>query len=216
MSAHACRNSVTAISMYDQDTKLCSSEAQVVETASFLADAYIDDRIQRQQSHRRSEIAQTAAEPTAKLTAKFFALAREVERRHNARHDEMCKRMKINESTAFPVFRDVANELFSTGINWGRIVALYSFAGALGQRCVDDGMPEIVPRIKKWLVRYVQRNLAEWIVSQSGWDGYERHFKNVNAPERPEESGQWKRSLVDVGLAVIGISAIAIALSSQK
>lgn len=139
-----------------------SSDAvrEVVTTASTLADMYINELLDRPL---------TAEESAPSFTRKFERLAREVERRHVAQYDEMCKSLIIDGRTVYPIFSQIADELFKSGVNWGRIVGLYAFAGSLCKACVNKGMVWTVDAVKGWVVAYVRSNLATWIVEHGGW-----------------------------------------------
>lgn len=74
-------------------------------------------------------------------------LATDFERRY---HDEliaMANDLVIDADTIYPTFRQVVEQLFSDSTNWGRIVALFSFSGALAAKCLSDGRPQLVSQV---------------------------------------------------------------------
>ena len=71
--------------------------------------------------------------------------------------------------TAYQSFEQVVNELFRDGVNWGRIVAFFSFGGALCVESVDKEMQVLVSRIATWMATYLNDHLEPWIQENGGW-----------------------------------------------
>ena len=99
------------------------------------------------------------------------ALARTVERRYTSTFNDMCKRLRIEKSTAATTFHTVVNELFQDGVNWGRIGAVYGFAGSLAVHLVKRGYRDLLAFIPRWVSSYVDSNLKDWIADHKGWVG---------------------------------------------
>ena len=134
---------------------------EIISTASVLADVYIKERL---------GCPVTSTEKSApSFTRKFVRLANELEPRHVSQYDDMCSRLVINGRTVYGIFLQTADELFKNGINWGRVVGLYAFAGSLCQTCTSCGLQATVEEVKKWLIAYIRLNLANWIIDQGGW-----------------------------------------------
>ena len=189
-------------------------KSDVVATAAYLADIYIDDCLN---DDDRDAI---AVEPSAsawkrqtasrRFARKFVFYAHEVERRYDSADRDMFRRTPIRNRNVVHVFDRVVKQLFETGINWGRIVALYAFGGALARQCVALHLYDFVPLIKRWIVRYVERNLAEWIVSKSGWEGCDRHFRDFD-----DDVDKGALSWGLLGLAAVGITIVTFALTTK-
>ena len=96
-------------------------------------------------------------------------LGQEFEERYNDVFNEMCNQLHITPNTAQQTFVAIVNELFSDGVRWGRVVALYAFAGALAVQCVEKEMPVLVPQIADWVTQYINNNLRSWIRENGGW-----------------------------------------------
>lgn len=93
----------------------------------------------------------------------------EVERRHEVLLKNMCERLNLRTANVKDTFRGVAEEIFSTEINWGRIVVLYCFAAEVAVFCSQNDI-NIVDDIVRWLAEYVsERKLNEWIRKSGGW-----------------------------------------------
>ena len=89
---------------------------------------------------------------------------------HNPRaFEEMCAALRINAVTVYANFVDVASDLFSDGIRWGRVVALYAFSGALAVECARRDLKDYVASVNKWASEFVDENLVEWIGANGGW-----------------------------------------------
>ena len=81
----------------------------------------------------------------------------------------MCEMLQPKQTTAYPQFVGVTDELFRDGINWGRIATLLAFGAHLGMYFQDHGMPEMVPSVIGWLQRLAENDLLVWIQNQQGW-----------------------------------------------
>ena len=96
-------------------------------------------------------------------------LGLEFEQRYNEVFQEMSNQIHITPNTAHPTFTAIVNELFSDGIKWGRIVALFSFGGSLAVQCIEKEMPLLVDQIVDWVTIYIDTNLASWITQHGSW-----------------------------------------------
>lgn len=114
-----------------------------------------------------------------KVAATLRKIGSEIETRHEALLKNMCNKLDIRASTAEITFRTVADEIFSTGINWGRIVVLYCFAAEVASFCNRQEI-DIVHEVVRWLSEYIcQRTFTEWIRKAGGW--VSRKFLNLFA-----------------------------------
>ena len=104
-----------------------------------------------------------------KIQQTMRVLGTELEDRYNEVFSEMCNQLHITPNTAQQTFVAIVNELFSDGVRWGRVVALFSFAGALAVQCIEKEMPVLVPQIADWVTHYVDGHLTSWIQENNGW-----------------------------------------------
>jgi len=81
----------------------------------------------------------------------------------------MCRQLHITPNNAQATFVTIVNELFSDGIKWGRVVALFAFSGALAVQCVQKEMPLLVDQVVDWTVAYIDGHLMSWIVQNGDW-----------------------------------------------
>ena len=107
----------------------------------------------------------------ASYEQKLIAVARQVEERHTIQFDDMCKRLSLSSRTVYDAFFGVVKELFSTGINWGRIGAFFAFGGALASSCRDRAIPggDWNDKVASWMIQYSNHNLIMWMENNGGW-----------------------------------------------
>ena len=137
-----------------------------METRRLVAD-YINFRLQKQ-GLRWSTCPELPAVPS-KVERAMRLLGEEFESRYTEVFQEMCNQLHITPNNAQPTFVAIVNELFSDGIKWGRIVALFSFGGSLAVQCVEKEMPPLVDNVVEWVTNYVDTNLLSWIQENGGW-----------------------------------------------
>lgn len=97
---------------------------------------------------------------------------KEMSDRHNFAFKSMVQKLNVNDTNmtnAFSTFVSVADEIFEDGtINWGRIVAVYTFASRLAAHCKKHN-PESEERIALYAGKYVASKLGKWILDNGGW-----------------------------------------------
>ncbi|KAM9285521.1 bcl-2-like protein 1 isoform 1-T6 [Morus bassanus] len=93
----------------------------------------------------------------------------EFELRYRQAFSDLTSQLHITPGTAYQSFEQVVNELFRDGVNWGRIVAFFSFGGALCVESVDKEMRVLVGRIVSWMTTYLTDHLDPWIQENGGW-----------------------------------------------
>lgn len=107
--------------------------------------------------------------PPNKYCKTMRRTVRELSNRHDIAFKGMVNKLKISETNAFPTFVSVVDEIFEDGkINWGRIVAVYTFAARLSQHC-KDSCPDSDERISLYAGKYVASKLGRWILDNGGW-----------------------------------------------
>lgn len=77
--------------------------------------------------------------PPSRLRLVMRQLGVEFEERYGAMLAMMIERLHVNADTVYPSFVTASRELFADGVNWGRIVALFAFGGALACHCAQNG-----------------------------------------------------------------------------
>lgn len=106
-------------------------------------------------------------------------LGEEFELRYNQVFQEMSQQLHITPNTTHPTFVAVVDELFrdreadndagQLRVRWGRIVALFAFAGCLSVQCVQKELPNQVENVIDWTATYIDQQLSSWIQQNNGW-----------------------------------------------
>lgn len=102
--------------------------------------------------------------------------------KHELLFKGMMKRLNITQENGYMTFVSIANELFEgdkMAVNWGRIVALYSFGGQLALHCVESKMEDYALNIATFMGRYSSEVVAPFVRQSGGW--------NKLCEEYPEE-----------------------------
>ena len=106
---------------------------------------------------------------TRKETEVLLRLSEEIEQKHEMLLKSMCNRLNITADNAYKTFCEIADEIFSDDINWGRLVVLYTFAGKLAIHCKSSKMDSMVDKVVQWLGNFVARKQI-WIKEKgNGW-----------------------------------------------
>lgn len=119
----------------------------------------------------------------------------------------------------YPVFKVVADELFSLGYEWSHILTLLVFASEIAyNRGVAKGHPEFVTCVHEYLVRYITTSpsLRSWIQGQNGWNGFmEYALQQSNATDGSNAAGSKHFSSLGSGLMVGLGTVFSFALASM-
>ena len=91
--------------------------------------------------------------------------------------------LHITLGTAYQSFEQVVCELFLDRVNWGHIVAFFSFGGALSMESTDKEMQVLVSQLTTWMATYLNGHLEPWIQENSGWDTFVELYRNNTATE---------------------------------
>ena len=74
-----------------------------------------------------------------------------------------------NENIVNEVFNNVATEIVHDGVNWARIAAVYTFAGALTSECYRNNKIGFVCDIANWMYEFSAMHLVDWVKKKGGW-----------------------------------------------
>lgn len=103
---------------------------------------------------------------------------------NNELFESMCDQLHLTPTTTYPTFVGIADEIFQTGKNWGRIVAFLAFGATLAVYCAQrEELFQLVNDIVEWVSRYMDQNLADWIEDNGGW--VSRIFQKLEVSKRP-------------------------------
>ncbi|XP_037372847.2 apoptosis regulator BAX-like [Talpa occidentalis] len=167
-----------------------------METAALLLRGFICDQIGSMAKY----IAELALERVAQapyikpLLEVLKRIAQEMDK------DEELQRM-IETDNVFTaeVFVRFAREIFSDGINWGRVAVLFCLASKLVLKALCTDMRELITTIMDWTLDFIRKRLLPWIQEQGGWGGL-----------LSQHSDKIKWLAVAVAVAIIGTAALAV------
>ncbi|XP_028265091.1 bcl-2-like protein 1 [Parambassis ranga] len=128
--------------------------------------------------------------------------ANEFELRYARAFNDLHSQLHITPATAYQSFENVMDEVFRDGVNWGRIVGLFAFGGALCVECVEKEMSPLVGRIVEWMTVYLDNHIQPWIESQGGWERFAEIFGQDAAAEGRRSEENFKKWLL-VGMTVV-------------
>lgn len=95
--------------------------------------------------------------------------AEEFEKLFAQAFSDLSSQLVITPDTAYQSFKNVMDEVFKDEVNWGRIVGLFAFGGALSVESAEKGASELVCRIADWMTIYLDEHINPWIQNQGGW-----------------------------------------------
>ncbi|XP_012734856.2 bcl-2-like protein 1 [Fundulus heteroclitus] len=150
----------------------------------------------RQQQQPASTAAMEAVKVALRETACEFEL------RYARAFNDLHSTLHITPATAYQSFENVMNEVFRDGVNWGRIVGLFAFGGALCVECVEKEMSPLVGRIVEWMTVYLDEQIDPWIQSQGGWERFAEIFGGNAAAESRRSQESFKNWLL-LGMSVV-------------
>ncbi|XP_071773550.1 bcl-2-like protein 1 [Centroberyx gerrardi] len=128
--------------------------------------------------------------------------ADEFELRYTQAFSDLSSQLHITPATAYHSFESVMDEVFRDGVNWGRVVGLFAFGGALCVECVEKDMNHLVSRIADWMTTYLDNHIEPWIQSQGGWDRFAEIFGRDAAAEARRSQESLRRWLL-VGVVLL-------------
>ncbi|NXM36455.1 B2CL1 protein, partial [Oxyruncus cristatus] len=138
----------------------------------------------------------------------------EFELRYRRAFSDLTSQLHITPGTAYQSFEQVVNELFRDGVNWGRIVAFFSFGGALCVESVDKEMRVLVKRIVSWMTTYLTDHLDPWIQENGGWERFVDLYGNDAAAEVRKGQETFNKWLL-TGATVAGVLLLGSLLSRK-
>ncbi|XP_044067583.1 bcl-2-like protein 1 [Siniperca chuatsi] len=131
--------------------------------------------------------------------------ANEFELRYARAFSDLHNQLHITPATAYQSFENVMDEVFRDGVNWGRIVGLFAFGGALCVECVEKEMSPLVSRIIEWMTVYLDNHIQHWIQSQGGWERFAEIFGQDAAAEGRRSQESFKKWLLAGMTLVTGV-----------
>ncbi|XP_053171722.1 bcl-2-like protein 1 [Scomber japonicus] len=118
---------------------------------------------------------------------------------------DLSSQIDITPETAYHSFKSVMDEVFKDGVNWGRVVGLFTFGGAICVKCVERNMSDLVSRIVDWMTIYLDEHINPWIQSQGGWDCFVELFGREAAVAGTTSRDSLRRCLLAGAALLMGV-----------
>ncbi|XP_014670323.1 PREDICTED: bcl-2-related protein A1-like [Priapulus caudatus] len=118
-----------------------------------------------------------ASEAPDKTCKTMLRLCDEILSKHEMQFSEFVMSILKNglANHSHEVIGNIAQQVFSDGkVNWGRIVALHSFAGKIAKYCKAKNID--TEALVTSLAEYTSTELGGWIRKNGGWDAFEKKF----------------------------------------
>ncbi|XP_006259136.1 bcl-2-like protein 1 [Alligator mississippiensis] len=163
--------------------------------------------------HRNNLEAQESV-PAAEVRQALREAGDEFELRYRRAFSDLTSQLHITPGTAYQSFEQVVNELFRDGVNWGRIVAFFSFGGALCVESVDKEMQVLVGRIVSWMTTYLTDHLDPWIQENGGWERFVDLYGDDAAAKSRRGQERFNKWLL-TGATVAGVLLLGSLLSRK-
>ena len=103
-------------------------------------------------------------------------LCLELEDTNSQFFENLSRNLNITAENARSTFFSVAKEIVNDGINWGRIISLFTFAGVLSQHFMIQKQPQVVVEIASFLCTFLNDHVMTWINKNGGWVSYDFVF----------------------------------------
>ncbi|XP_069797629.1 bcl-2 homologous antagonist/killer-like isoform X2 [Narcine bancroftii] len=162
----------------------CKSPSQhvtaldVVQETEDVFRSYVFFRYQSERDEQRGlpddpEITQIhlSINSTPALVGRQLAvIGDDINRRYDAEFHNLLATLPLNAQNAYDYFRKIADRLFESGINWGRVIALLGFGYRMAIHVFQNGIKGFLTQIAKFIAEFLLKNrIAQWIAMQGGW-----------------------------------------------
>ena len=111
-----------------------------------------------------------ASSPVTGTASTMRRISDELEEKHTTLLNNMCNQLNSQHGSTHTKFVQVADEVFHDGVNWGRIVAVFTFGAKLAEHYERIGAQENVEEVIEWIGSYIS-SLSDWIHNHGGWVG---------------------------------------------
>ncbi|NP_001274712.1 bcl-2-like protein 1-like [Hydra vulgaris] len=172
-----------------------------------IVKSYVGEKLRKKGLKIRGYEGEELKPPVIEIAKTLQRVGDELESANTDFFKNMCDQLQITPSTAYPTFQSIADEIFVSGKNWGRVVAFLTFGGNFAVHCAlrADMGEEYVDRVVNWISKYMAVNLDYWINQQGGWDGFLIFFEKTK--NNDDEQGSQSVFLVSA-LAGLGVGAL--------
>lgn len=139
------------------------------------------------------------------IAATLRRVGDELEASNSQFFKQMFTQLHITPNTVYATFKGIADEIFVSGKNWGRIVAFLTFGSTLAIHCADrqDLGPSYVDRVVSWVSKYMSTHLSLWMKQHGDWEGLLAFFEKSS-----DETSTSQNGFIVSALAGLGVGAI--------
>ena len=107
--------------------------------------------------------------PTAVVKQALREASNECELRYQQTFSDLTSQLHITPGTGYQSFEQVMNEPFPDhGVNWGHIVAFFSFSATQCMKGIDKEIQESVSQVTTSMATYLNNHLEPWIQENGG------------------------------------------------
>lgn len=114
------------------------------------------------------QISPTRNCPNNEVTTTVRKLCEEFEKRYETQFSEMCSscaELDMNSNN----YMSVLDQLIVDGLHWGRVIAVFTFAGAMSVYCMKNGHTDRVDWIREWTCSFLDSRVENWINEHDSW-----------------------------------------------
>ncbi|KAF7653055.1 hypothetical protein LDENG_00087920 [Lucifuga dentata] len=151
----------------------------ILEQGAVVLRGYVIGRMSTEDPQRRVSSEDLGGTPNEQqdpqikeVVEQLLRIADELNR--NVELERLIRQVQAN--CAQDIFMRVARDIFTDGINWGRVVALFHLAYRLIYKALTTNHLENIRIIISWVLQFIRDQLYFWILQQGGWEGVIRGF----------------------------------------
>ncbi|KAJ8340435.1 hypothetical protein SKAU_G00350680 [Synaphobranchus kaupii] len=106
--------------------------------------------------------------------------------------------------------KKVMVELVGDGkLNWGRVVSLFTFTGALARELRTRGEDkDCCRRLAETIADYLGREQEDWLVQNEGWEGFNKFFRSSR--EASQDSSMKTALFAAAGVGIAGLTFLLV------
>ncbi|XP_041092026.1 bcl-2 homologous antagonist/killer-like [Polyodon spathula] len=155
------------------------TEEHVVEETEGVFNSYVFYRYHQEREQEGNDLPRdpeimalrpNGASTTARVGQQLALIGDDINSRYDLNFTNMLSQLALTPENAYDYFCKIANSLFDSGINWGRVIALLGFGYRMALHVFQQGMRGFLSRIARFIADFVLRNrIAQWIAQQGGW-----------------------------------------------
>ena len=152
---------------------ICTNETRDIDLTSSLVYYYIPFRLRTKLPHSMlaglpRDFLIPPSNPS-ELQSLLAKLCLEIEEEHSQFFDDISRKLSITIENARSTFMSVAKEIIADGINWGRVISIFTFTGVLCDHFMVQKQPQVVLEVSSALCSFLNEHVMPWINKNGGW-----------------------------------------------